>query len=303
VSGKIKILDFLVHGGHQYEFFKNDAIFYCMGVNNELHTYKSLGRPEQNNVNFIQKDYLEKISPDIVMVRSGVNPSKLEPFVKMGSKPIAVIQTTRPFKIPDWCNIVVWNSKKTMDDFKDQIPYKKHFYVVHGFDPNEFCNKNINKNNRVLSSFSLFKQRGDILGFNNWNYVNNNLKICDVIGHGNEEIPSNMGTFKYPELVSVYNSYSIYLNTTTQSAMPRSRAEAMMVGLPIITTSNYDTPFYFKDKVNSLIANDPGAMIKSIRLLLSSAKLQEDLSLAGRETAIKYFNIKTYLEKWKNILI
>lgn len=302
MSGKIKILDFLVHGGHQYEFFKNDAIFYCMGVNNELHTYKSLGRPEQSNVNFIQKDYLEKISPDIVMIRSGVNPSKLEPFVKMGSKPIAVIQTTRPFKIPDWCNIVVWNSKKTMDDFKDQIPYKKHFYVVHGFDPNEFCNKNINKNNRVLSSFSLFKQRGDILGFNNWNYVNNNLKICDVIGHGNEEIPSNMGTFKYPELVSVYNSYSIYLNTTTQSAMPRSRGEAMMCGMPIITTSFYDSNIYFKHKINSLIADTKYDMINCIKLLLSNKNLINEISLNGIETAIKFFNINDYIKKWDFIL-
>jgi glycosyltransferase involved in cell wall biosynthesis len=77
----------------------------------------------------------------------------------------------------------------------------------------------------------------------------------------------------------------------------------MMCGLPIITTSNYDTPFYFKDRINSLIANDPGAMIKAIKMLLSSDKMQEEISLAGRETAIKYFNIQTYINRWKNILI
>ncbi len=298
-----KILDFLVHGGHQYEFFKNNAEFYCMGVNGELHTHESLGRPRQNNVNFITKESLKDISPDIIMIRAGLKYDSYLDLIKKGVKPIAVVQTHTPFRIPDWCKTVVWNSRVSMEKFKKDMSDKKHYHIIHGFDPDEFRPLKIEKNKRILSSFSLFKQRGEFLGYPAWKLVSDQTKICDVIGHGNEEVSSNIGVFSYPKLVDIYNSYSGYLNTTTHSAMPRSRAEAMMVGLPIITTSNYDTPFYFKDKVNSLIANDPEEMIKSIRLLLSSNKLQEDLSLAGRETAIKYFNIKTYLEKWKNVLI
>jgi len=297
-----KVLDFLVHGGHQYEFFKNNATFYCMGVNNELHTHESLGRPKQDNVNFITKDNLKDISPDVIMIRSGIKHEDYYPFVKNGAKPIAVVQTHTPFKIPDWCKIVVWNSKVSMDKFKKQMPAKKHYHIVHGFDPNEFKLLNIIKNKRILSSYSLFKQRGEFLGYSNWKLVNDQTKICDVIGHGNEGIPSNIGTFPYPKLVDIYNSYSGYLNTALHSAVPRSRGEAMMCGLPIITTSNYDTPFYFKDKVNSLIANDPNSMIKAVNLLLSNKTLYDQISNAGRETAIKYFNIKTYIEKWKQII-
>lgn len=299
---KIKVLDFLVHGGHQYEFFKNDATFYCMGVKGELHTHESLGRPKQNNVNFIKKDDLKNISPDIIMIRAGVKYDDYIHFVKNGAKPIAVVQTHTPFRIPDWCKTVVWNSMVSMQKFKKDLSTKNHYHIIHGFDPNEFKPLNIDKNKRILSSFSLFKQRGDFLGYSNWNLVNNQVGLCDVIGHTNEEIASNIGCFSYPKLVEVYSSYSGYLNTTLHSAMPRSRAEAMMCGLPIITTSNYDTPFYFKNKVNSLIANTPSDMISAIKLLLSSDKLQKELSISGRETAIKYFNIKTYLSKWKNIL-
>lgn len=303
MTSKPKILDFLIHGGHQYEFFKNNADFYCLGVNGEIHTSKSLGRPQQNNVNFISKNYLSNFDPDIVMIRAGVNHENLYKFIKNGAKAIAVVQTHTPFKIPEWCKIVVWNSKVSMDKYKKFLTGKQHYYIVHGFDPNEFKPLNIEKKERILSSYSLFKQRGDFLGYDNWKKINDQINLCDVIGHGNEEIKNNIGIFSYPQLIEIYNSYSGYLNTSIHSAMPRSRAEAMMCGLPIITTSNYDTPFYFKDRINSLIANDPGSMIKLIRLLLSNSKMQEDLSLAGRETAIKYFNIKTYLERWKNILI
>lgn len=299
----IKILDFLVHGGHQYEFFKNNATFYCMGVNGELHTHESLGRPKQNNVNFITKDCLKDISPDFIMIRAGVKYDDYIQFIKNGVKPIAVIQTHTPFKIPAWCKTVVWNSKVSMEKFKKDLSDKKHYHIVHGFDPNEFKPLKIEKAKRILSSFSLFKQRGDLLGYPAWNLVSNNTGLCDVIGHSNEEIPSNIGTFPYPKLVDIYNSYSGYLNTTLHSAMPRSRAEAMMCGLPIITTSNYDTPFYFKDRINCLIANDSSSMIKSIKILISDSKMQNDLSIAGRETAINFFNIKTYVERWKGVLI
>ena len=298
----MKILDFLVHGGHQYEFFKNDAKFYCMGVSGELHTHESLGRPKQENVFFIQNHNLENLNPDIVMIRAGINYEKYYPFIKGGAKAIAVIQTNTPFKIPDWCKIVVWNSKISMDNFSGQMKNKKHHYIVHGFDPSEFKLLNIERNNRILSSYSLFKQREAFLGYNHWSLVNNKLNICDVIGHGNEDIKNNIGTFSYPKLVDIYNSYYAYLNTSTHSAMPRSRGEAMMCGLPIITTSNYDAKFYFKNKINCLIADNADDMIKSINLLLSNKSLFNDISNNGRNAAIKYFNIKDYIQKWSNIL-
>lgn len=299
---KPKVLDFLVHGGHQYEFFKNNADFYCLGVNGELHTHESLGRPKQNNVNFISKDYLSNFNPDVVMIRAGINHENLYKFIKNGAKAIAVVQTHTPFKIPEWCKIIVWNSKISMDKFKESFVNKKHYYIVHGFDPNEFRPLNIEKKQRILSSYSLFKQRGDFLGYENWKKVNDQINICDIIGHGNEEIKNNIGIFSYPKLIEIYNSYSGYLNTSIHSAMPRSRAEAMMCGIPIITTYNYDAHFYFKNKINSLFVNDSSSIIKAINLLLSSKDLQSQLSGAGRETAIKYFNIKSYLEKWNQII-
>jgi len=303
MKSKLKILDFLVHGGHQYEFFKLNADFYCMGVNNEVHTSESLGRPRQSNVNFINNEDLKNLSPDIIMIRNGIKYDKYLHFIKNGSKPIAVVQTHTPFKIPDWCNTVVWNSKVSMETFKKQMSNKKHYYIVHGFSPDEFKPLKIERKERILSSYSLFKQRGEFLGYQHWNVVSSSTKLCDLIGHGNDDIPSNIGSFSLPSLVTIYNSYIGFLNTSTHSAMPRSRGEAMMCGTSIITTSNYDAPLYFKDKVNSLIANNPGEMISAIKLLLSSKILRDDISNNGRETAIKHFNINKYLEKWNQILI
>lgn len=300
MTSKYKIIDFLVHGGHQYEFFKNDAIFYCMSIKEKINSYKDLGRPKQNNVFFTNT--IDQVNPSHIMIRAGVNYNKFQKFIDNGAKAIAVVQTTTPFKIPSWCNIIVWNSLEVMNNNKGYYSNKKHFYIPHGFDPDEFVYKNIERNKRVLSSFSLFKSRGNLLGFNEWSYINNKLKVLDIIGHGNEDIQSCIGTFPYPELIDIYNSYNCYLNTSKSSAMPRSRGEALMCGLPIITTSNYDTKYYFKHMKNSLIADTPMSMINSINKILNSNNLCNDLSNYGRESAINFFHIKDYLKKWSHIL-
>lgn len=295
-----KILDFLVHGGHQAEFFKLPHHFDCTLPDGNCPDKSAFGRALGTNVTLSKyadcaKEY------DYIICRAGVPEHFIIDHVRKGSIPIALMQTTNLRKIPDYINIVVWNSRDVYSKYKKDFSSKKNYYIQHGFDPTEFNYLNLKRNERVLSSYSLFKQRGDLLGFNNWLMAASAIGRCDVLGHGNEELPGAIGSVGQPDLTITYNTYSIYLNTAIESAMPRARGEAMMAGLPIITTDTYDARYYFNNK-NSIIANNSDEQIKAIKLLLSSKNLADELSAAGRDTAIKYFHIEDYLKKWNTII-
>ena len=296
------VMDWLVHGGHQYEFFKLNHDFYCTNLAGQRPIDKDFGRPRNKGVLYVLEKAARNRKFDILMVRAGLNSARYE-FFRKKNKPygIAVIQTHTPFSVPSWVGSIVWNSYKVMKKYKRNFPRQRHYHIAHGFDPNEFRFLNLERNKRIISANSVFKKRGHLLGFSDWKYVSDNLGVCDLAGHGNDKLKESIGSFPLDPLVKKYNEYSGYLNTTTASAMPRSRAEALMCGTPVVTTKNYDIDMYLSHKVNCLYADSKEDMLKYSKMLLDSEGLVEDLGAAGRAAAIKHFNIIDYLQKWERV--
>jgi len=300
----LKIADWLVHGGHQYEFFKTNHVFFCTKPSGFAPTPQDQGRPRNKNVNYVTEARLSNENYDILMVRTGVGSHKYKTLrYKRGNTPgIAVIQTHTPSSsIPRWVRCMVWNSKDTMVKYMQKFPDKKHFYIPHGFDPDEFIDFKVERNNRVLSAVSVFEKRGSLLGFDEWRWVSNKLRKCDLLGHGNEDLKESIGSFSLTKLVRKYNKYGVFLNTTTKSAMPRTRAEALMCGTPLVTTNNFGINKYLTHGKNCLFANTKEDMLKCVKKVLASKSLQEDLGAAGREAAIKHFHINLYIKRWNEV--
>jgi len=299
---RLRVADWLVHGGHQYEFFKVNNLFLCTNPDRTRPDFKALGRPRNSNVRYMDGKSLLRTRFEVVMVRAGVDYSPYRKMIAAKSIPgIAVMQTHLPYEIPDWVRCVVWNSKAVMDKYMGRMPRRKHFYIPHGFDPLEFKSLNLDKNGRVLSAAALFEQRRRVMGFDEWRWVADNIGLCDLLGHGNEGIKECIGSFPLKELVRIYNEYSLFLNTTTRSAMPRVRGEALMCGTPLITTKNFGIENYLTHGKNCLYADTKEDMLKHAKSLLASKDMQEDIGLAGREVAVKFFNIKEYKERWQQV--
>ena len=126
MSNKLNIFDWLVHGGHQYEFFKLNHNFYCTGKNGKAPNYKDLGRPENKNVKFVNEPYFLKNNCNIIMIRAGTPHQKLDIIrKKTNGVGIAVMQTHTPFIPPPWTRCIVWNSKVSMNRFKKQFSKPK----------------------------------------------------------------------------------------------------------------------------------------------------------------------------------
>lgn len=307
----LKIMDWLVHGGHQYEFFKTGPQFYCSKLNGEPPKEGDFGRPIfssiSTNVLVNREIILSRNKYDLIMVRAGLNPKRYNRFRKISRVPgIATIQTVgrHPdpnFPLPNWVKCVVWNSKVCMDNNYKNLPGKHHFYIPHGFDPVEFKKKDLKKNGRVLTVASVFRKRGSKLGFSDWKHVSDSLNNCDLVGHGDEDLSESIGTFPMPKLCNIYNRYSVFLNTTTKSAMPRSRGEALMCGMATVTTNNYGINRYLRDGYDCLFADNKEDMIKKIKLLLDNKNLSLEIGNNARNSAKKYFNISTYISRWEEV--
>jgi glycosyltransferase involved in cell wall biosynthesis len=300
----MKILDYYCHQGHQYEFFKTGHEFYLTGLDSLKPNWNTAHRPLPPNVTLIDEKSAHNIKFDVVIVRSPLNLKRYERFMRRGAVPVAVAQTTSPYPVSPKVRHMVWNSLDTMNKHSGYYHRRvKHHYIVHGFDPDEFHPiPSIERNGRVLAISNVYKARNHFLDYNTFHRVSNKLQVCDVVGHGNDDIPEAIGeATTFEELVLYHNMYSVYLNTTIRSAMPRGRAEAAMSGMPICSTCNYDIGRYFTHNKDIVFANNYPEMVRELNKLLKNPKLAAEIGARGRETAIKHFHINDFVGKWNSI--
>lgn len=299
---KYKILDWYVHQGHQYEFFKADHDFFLVHPNGSAPQWNKNHRPLGNNVHLISEKRAKMINFDIVIIRTPIPSKRYRPFIHKGAAPIAVIQTTDPIWLPREIKHIVWNSRVAMKANLGFYKIRHQHHIVHGYDPNEFKPLGLEKNEKVLTIANHFKKRANIMGYDTWQYVKRKFPDCDVIGSRNEDISDAIGHLdSLDELIKAYNEYSIYFNPTRTSAMPRSRAEAAMCGMPIVSTMHYDFKRYFRPNKDALLSNDKKLLAAYINQLSESKAMREDFGARSRELAVKHFHIDKYLNHWQQI--
>jgi glycosyltransferase involved in cell wall biosynthesis len=299
---KLKILDWYCHQGHQYEFFKTGHDFYLVGIDGGKPNWNGMHRPLNSNVNLIYEKEISKINFDAVIIRSPILPIKYTNVIRRGAKPIAVVQTTNAFPFPRECRHVVWNCLSVLNSNRHRYPKMNHYHIVHGFDPEEFKKIDLEKNNRILTVANVFKKRSQIMGYNLWKGISDELGLIDLVGHGNTDINRNDNVAESLEaLVRIYNKYNVYFNPTQSSAMPRSRAEAVMCGMPLVSTNNFDIDLYFKNGKTAILSNNKDELLTGLKMLINNENMQKDYSLSSRQIAIEKFHIKDYLLKWNQI--
>lgn len=301
---KLKILDWYVHQGAQYEFAKTGHDFYLCSHNGKVvPKWNENHRPLPNNIRLTREIDIQHEKFDIVIVRSGLNANRYRRIISRGAVPVAIVQTYNPFVVPKQCKHFVWNSEKAMKKNASFFPRgSKHLHIVHGFDPNEFVNLNLERNNRVLTVANVFKGRSEIMGYPLWHGVGEEIGCLDILGHGNEDIPGSINRAEtFEELIRYYNTYGIFFNPTKMSAMPRSRGEAMMCGMPIVSTNNHGIEKYLQNGKNALLANNKAGVVAAIQRMMKSENFRKEMGYRARETAIKYFHINENIEKWNNL--
>ena len=97
-------------------------------------------------------------------------------------------------------------------------------------------------------------------------------------------------------------SCSIFFQPSYASANPRSRTEAMLTGLAIVTTNAHGEEEYIENGVNGYCSNDFDELIDYLVYLRDHPDHARKIGQKGRETAQKVFHIDRFVEQWNALL-
>jgi glycosyltransferase involved in cell wall biosynthesis len=96
--------------------------------------------------------------------------------------------------------------------------------------------------------------------------------------------------------------FSVYLNTTLRSPMPRARGEAMMTGLIPVCLRNHDVDRFIENGFDGFYADTPEELAAFLNDLFRDRGRILEMSRAARRKAMDVFNHDRYLAAWTKLL-
>jgi glycosyltransferase involved in cell wall biosynthesis len=110
-----------------------------------------------------------------------------------------------------------------------------------------------------------------------------------------------------PDIAALLNQADVFVLPSLSDARPRSIIEAMMAGLPILSTTVGGIPTLVDTEVNGLLVepNDADALAGAMDRLAKSVELRRSLGEAGRNRAATEFNPERtaarYVKLYRNL--
>lgn len=171
--------------------------------------------------------------------------------------------------------------------------------IHHGVNTNTFKPTKRTRKRQVLSIVNDWVNRGDILGFDIWQRVVKDNFPWLVRGDtkGLSDVPKNIF-----ELVQNYNESAVFFNTSRYSPIPTVILEAMACETPVVSTDNCLITDVIVDGYNGFKTNDENIMREKIAYLLDNPDEAARMGANARQTVLEKFNLKTFTEKWDDVL-
>lgn len=178
---------------------------------------------------------------------------------------------------------------------------ENHGYVnMTGIDTEFFVNKNMNRNDVALSVVNDWINRDIYCGYYLWREI---IKDGDIPVRVVGDTPGLSQAASGPtELVNIYNSCSVYLNTTIMSSLPTVILEAMACGCAVVSTATCMIPDnIIEHGVNGFVSNDINELKLYTKQLLADDKLARKIGNAARKKIIEEFSLERFTNKWNQI--
>ena len=121
----------------------------------------------------------------------------------------------------------------------------------------------------------------------------------------NYNISKSVFLKKPTNLSNIYKKYDLYILSSYYEGYPNSLVEAMITGLPVISSScDYGPREIISDKKNGILFNvgSKSDLIKKIEFMLDNYKFARRLGISAKNTYNSTEINKKNLIKWINIL-
>lgn len=187
--------------------------------------------------------------------------------------------------------------------------FNKSKVIWHGFDPAEFPKASYQKGILVMNEKAM-KTRPHYNGHIIYSEILKNFPqkfrpsfLSVKEPHSAYGKDNNWyANCKFDNYVRALGEYSIYFNPTIRSPMPRTRGEAMMCGLAIVTTKNHDVELFMKNGINGFYSDTPSELREYLLYLSENPPIAQEMGEAGRQMAMNIFNHDRFLMDWKKTL-
>ncbi len=203
--------------------------------------------------------------------------------------------------------LVVCNSHQAAKEWQ----FKKSTVIWHGFDPSEYPSATYRRS--VLTVARGVRRRPYYRGYALYNEVTRGLD-CDILGDDmpntvsvpepayDDTRPNEYAYKKFRNYVDLIRQYSIFFNPTLRSCMPRSRAEAMLCGLAVVTANNHDVDRFLRNGVDGFYSSEAAELRHFLEYCIKNPRAAKRVGQAGSETAARAFHYQRFLEAWQAII-
>ncbi len=109
------------------------------------------------------------------------------------------------------------------------------------------------------------------------------------------------GQVESRDILNYYKLFDLKILASTMEGLSQSLLEAMALGVPVVATAFAGNLDLIEDGVNGLLFNDNDIdqMGKNILEIKHNNTLREKLIIAGKQTALKIFNIKNTIRNYE----
>jgi hypothetical protein len=166
-------------------------------------------------------------------------------------------------------------------------------YIRHGMSPEEWPTTSHARNDvLVVQSYSRSKA-----AYRNLDGVAAAEERVKVTWVGRDKTFDSFDKYRH----YIQNS-SIFFQPSYASPNPRSRTEAMLTGLVVVTTDSHGESEYIDNGVNGFASNDLDELIDFMVYLQRNPKERREIGRRGRETAQRIFHIDNFIAQWNELL-
>lgn len=197
---------------------------------------------------------------------------------------------------------VVVNSHQALDEWR----FPRSRVIWHGFDPQEFppatyerdvLSHGADHNRPHYRGLAEFQRVRELLGQDVRIDSENHAGVGLLPRESNRYAVANFRAY-----VDHIRSYTVYLNTTLRSPMPRSRGEAMMCGVVPVSLRTHDVEHFIRNGVNGFYSDSPDELADYVRHLCRDRAAARKIGAQARLTAMDVFNHDRYLTEWTKLL-
>jgi len=301
---KLNILTFQTHERYEEQLCKTGHNFYAFNLDGMKQWNTKYAPMPENYVLMPESQIFDHVNFDLILSQDRFYQFKTASQIR-NQLLIPIVALEHTMLGPHASDASIQYMKSCVGDINIFISDFSRKYVGieqnsgiihHGVNTDKFCNMKQDRQKRVLSVANDFINREYCLNFTGWQRITENF---DVTVRG--DTPGLSEAANPEELVELYNTHLVFLNTTTHSPIPTVVLEAMSCGCAVVSTATCMIPEIIENGKNGFISNDEQELKDRIQYLFDNPEEAKKMGENARQTILEKFNLDRFVKDWNKV--